>query len=92
MSPSRHREVNAKVEGRDPPEKAKGTMETFRTLTKRLLNVSQCELQEQDRLCKAREKTFITDLKSTRITRRTSLSSGISNSSDQNGDATNKHD
>jgi len=44
MSPKRHREVNAKVEGRDLPEKEMGTMETFRALTKRLLRVKPEEL------------------------------------------------
>jgi hypothetical protein len=42
--------VNAKVEGRDPPEKAKETMGTFRALTKRLLKVRPEEFAEQQRL------------------------------------------
>jgi hypothetical protein len=47
MSPQRLRKVNAKVEGRDQPEVAKGTMETFRALTKRLLKVTQAEVAER---------------------------------------------
>lgn len=50
MSPPPHREKNAKVEGRDPPEPAKETMGLFRMLTVRLLRVPMSEVKEQQRL------------------------------------------
>jgi hypothetical protein len=50
MSRQPHREKDAKVEGRDPSEKAKGTMETFKALATRLLKVPMEEVEEQQRL------------------------------------------
>jgi hypothetical protein len=50
MSPQRHREKDAKVEGRDQPEGAKETMGTFRALTSRLLKVTPEELAEREKL------------------------------------------
>ncbi len=47
MSPPPHREKDAKVEGRDPPEKAKDTMTTFRGLMSQLLKVRPEEVREQ---------------------------------------------
>jgi hypothetical protein len=47
MSLPPHREKNAKVEGRDPPEPTKETMAAFSTLMKRLLKVPISEVQEQ---------------------------------------------
>ena len=47
MSLPPHREKDAKVEGRDPPEPVKGTMGAFRSLTKRLLGVPMSEVKEQ---------------------------------------------
>jgi hypothetical protein len=49
MSPQRHREVNAKVAGRDPPKGAKETMTPFRSLMGQLLKVKPNELAEQQR-------------------------------------------
>ncbi len=49
MSPPPHREVNAKVEGRDPQDTAKETMTQFKTLTKRLLRVPMSEVKDQQR-------------------------------------------
>ncbi len=57
MSPPPHREKDAKVEGRDPPEKAKGTMEMFRSLTKRLLKVPVEEMREQQQLYEHRRES-----------------------------------
>jgi hypothetical protein len=47
MSLPPHREKDAKVEGRDPPETVKDTMELFRALTTRLLRVPINEVEEQ---------------------------------------------
>ena len=47
MSQPPLRGKGAKVEGRDPPETVKGTMEPFRTLTKRLLKVPLSEVKAQ---------------------------------------------
>ena len=47
MSPPPHREMPARVEGRDPPEKAKETMTPFRSLLGRLLRVPMSEVREQ---------------------------------------------
>jgi len=59
MSPQRHREVNAKVEGRDPPRPVKQTMTPFRTLIGRLLKVTPDEVAEQQRLYEAaRQERF----------------------------------
>jgi hypothetical protein len=49
MSIPPHREKDAKVEGRDPPEKAKGTMAPFKSLMGRLLRVSMTEVEEQQK-------------------------------------------
>jgi hypothetical protein len=59
MSPQRHRELNAKVGGRDRPEGAKKTMGTFRRLMGRLLTVTPVEIAEQERLFEeARRRRF----------------------------------
>ena len=50
MSPPPHREMPAKVEGRDQPEKAKETMAPFRNLMGRLLVVPMSEVKEQQQL------------------------------------------
>ena len=51
MSPQRPREVNAKVEGRDPPEPpVKDTMTAFDALTTRLLKVPMSEVVERQRI------------------------------------------
>jgi len=50
MSLPPHREKDAKVEGRDPPEPAKETMAPFRTLMGRLLKVTPDEVKEQQKL------------------------------------------
>ena len=49
MSPPLLRGMNAKVEGRDPPEEAK-TMGLFKTLTRRLLKVPMSEVEDQARI------------------------------------------
>ena len=43
----------AKVEGRDPPDKAKGTMAPFKSLMGRLLKVPMSEVKEQQALYEA---------------------------------------
>jgi hypothetical protein len=50
MSPQRLREKDAKVEGRDPPEMVKKTIEPFRSLLGNLLKVKPEEVSEQQRL------------------------------------------
>ena len=51
MSPPPHREKDAKVEGRDPPETGpKEMMAPFTSLLGRLLKVNPDELKEQQRL------------------------------------------
>ena len=50
MSPPRHREANAKVEGRNPLEETKGTLTPFRVFMTRLLNVPMSEVYEQQKL------------------------------------------
>ena len=50
MSLSPHREKDAKVEGRDPPEMVTGTMAPFRSLIGKLLKVPMSEVKEQQHL------------------------------------------
>ena len=47
MSLPPHREKDAKVEGRDPPETVKKTMAPFKSLVERLLKVPMSEVRER---------------------------------------------
>ena len=49
MSLPPHREKDAKVEGRDPPETVKSTMAPFKSLMSRILKVPMTEVTEQQK-------------------------------------------